>query len=125
MRGEVETFLADLKHPRKQEILLVRDIIRGVDPKIGESIKWNAPSFHTTEHFATMQLRAKDRILVVLHRGAKSRPGVTLQAHIPDPAKLLEWRGADRAIVTFLDVADIEAKRAPFVSILRQWMKSV
>jgi hypothetical protein len=36
--------------------------------------KWNAPSFRTTEFFATLNLRAKDgvdRVWLVLHLGAK------------------------------------------------------
>ena len=125
MTQEVEAYLADLQHPRKPEILLLREIILGVDDRIGESIKWNAPSFHTTEHFATMHLRARDGIQVVLHLGVKSRPDTTVRSDVADPAKLLEWRGADRATVTFRDVADIEARRAPFVKVLRQWLKFV
>ena len=42
----VEAFLAALDHPRKQDILTVRQIILGADPRIQEAIKWNAPSFH-------------------------------------------------------------------------------
>jgi hypothetical protein len=50
----VETFLGALDHPRKPEIVALRRIILGVDSSIREDIKWNAPSFHTTEHFATV-----------------------------------------------------------------------
>ncbi len=57
----VETFLASLDHPFKQEILALRQIILDADPSIAEDIKWNAPSFRTSEYFATFHLRAKDR----------------------------------------------------------------
>jgi len=56
----VEAFLASLDHPFKPEILALRQVILGADPSIAEGIKWNAPSFRTSEYFATMHLRAKD-----------------------------------------------------------------
>jgi hypothetical protein len=60
----VETFLASLDHPFKQEILALRQIFLGADPSIAEGIKWNAPSFRTSEYFATFHLRAKDGVQV-------------------------------------------------------------
>ena len=55
----VEALLASLEHPLKREILALRTLVLKVDSSIAEEIKWNAPSFRTTEHFATMHLRAK------------------------------------------------------------------
>jgi hypothetical protein len=48
-----------------------RQIILDADASIAEGIKWNAPSFYTSEYFATIQLRAKDGVQVILHLGAK------------------------------------------------------
>ena len=121
----VETFLASLEHPEKPALLVLREVIRGVDPVVGESVKWNAPSFHTAEHFATFQLRHRGGVQVVLHLGAKPRPDAALRAGVADPAGLLEWRGPDRATVTFRDLADVEAKREAFVAVLRQWITHV
>ena len=90
-------------------------------PAATESVKWNSPSFATTEHFATFFLRAKKGFQVVLHLGAKAKPGADLKSHIRDPARLLEWRGTDRAIVTFVDEKDVAAKADDFANIVRQW----
>ncbi len=115
--------LSDDDHPLTSEIGLVRDLIRSAVPSATESIKWNSPSFATSEHFATFFLRAKAGFQVVLHLGVKSRPDVRIREEIKDPSGLLEWRGADRAIVTFLDEKDIEAKRDAFSKILKQWVR--
>jgi len=64
-------------------------------------------------------------VQVVLHLGAKPRPDVAAQARIADPAGLLEWRGPDRATVTFADVDDVAAKRVAFETVLRQWLTLV
>jgi hypothetical protein len=46
----VDDFLATLDHPRKRQIVALRQIILGADPRISEGIKWNAPSFRTSEY---------------------------------------------------------------------------
>ena len=120
---DVEAFLVSLAHSFEKEIREIRQMILGADARIGEGIKWNAPSFRTTEFFATFHLRAKDGVQVILHLGAKKRetPGVTLD----DPESLLEWLGKDRASVKFRDAKDIQAKRAAFVNVIRQWIEHV
>ncbi len=60
--NNVETFLASLDHPFKQEIIAVRKIVLAANRSIAEGIKWNAPSFRTSEYFATFHLRAKDGV---------------------------------------------------------------
>jgi len=122
---DVETFLASLEHPFKQEILAIRQIILGADPGIAEGIKWNAPSFRISEYFATFQLRAKDGVQVILHLGAKTRDTSTSGIAIADPESLLEWLAKDRASAKFRDLKDIDARRAAFANVIRQWIKHV
>lgn len=121
----VVAFLRELDHPRKQDIEAVRQIILGVSPEIHEGIKWNAPSFRTTEHFATFNLRGKDGIRLILHMGAKVKGTATSGVKIADPAGLLEWLAKDRCLVTFSDGKDIQAKRAALEAVLREWIRWV
>lgn len=120
--GDVGGFLASLDHPHKPAILAVREIILGT-PGVTEGIKWNAPSFRTTEWFATFHLRAKAGVMVVLHLGAKVRDRDALT--IDDPDGLLNWLGKDRASVTFADEADVAAKRDAFAVLIRRWIEHV
>ena len=121
----VETFLASLDHAAKQEILVLRRIMLDADASIAEGIKWNAPSFCTSEYFATFNLRAKDGIQLILHFGAKKNDIATAGVAISDPAKLLKWLAKDRASVTFRDLADIAAKKSAFADLIRYWIKHV
>jgi hypothetical protein len=121
----VETFLAALDHSHKPEILAVRQAILDADPAITEGIKWNAPSFRTSEYFATFHLRAKEGVQLILHLGAKVRQDSIAGGVIDDPSSLLEWLGKDRATVKFRDVADINAKRAAFERLIGQWIAHV
>jgi hypothetical protein len=121
----VEAFLSSLRHPFRQDILALRQIILAADPTIAESIKWKAPSFHTSEHFATLNLRAKTGVGVIMHFGAKKNDISTTGVAIPDPDSLLEWLSKDRAMVTFRDLNDIAARRSAFTNLIREWIKHV
>ncbi len=123
--GDVETFLASLEHPLKQEILALRQIILGADPSITEGIKWNAPSFRTSEYFATFHLRAKEGVQVILHLGAKTRDTSITGIGIADPESLLEWLAKDRASVKFRDRKDIDARRSALADVIRQWIRHI
>ena len=119
----VDAFMATLEHPHKAAIEALRTIIAGADPAIAEGVKWNAPSFRTTEYFATTHLRGKDGIGVILHLGAKVRETPSFQ--IEDPQGLLKWLAKDRALVNFAGVQDVKAHEAAIQGIVRQWITSV
>ncbi|MFT3670060.1 MAG: DUF1801 domain-containing protein [Pseudoxanthomonas sp.] len=119
--ADVDAFLVALAHPQDATIQRLRAAIRATDPRIGEDIKWNAPSFHLEDrHFATMQLRRTDSVLLVLHLGAGKR--ALAKDAIADPQGLLTWLGADRATLSFAGAADVEARGKALQAVLRQWM---
>lgn len=118
---DVNAFMAQLDHPRKAEIEAIRAIILGADPQIRESIKWNAPSFSITEHFATFKLRPVETVQLVFHTGAKVKSTTTPIA-INDPAGLLTWAAQDRCVATFADMQDITFRTTALVAIVNQWV---
>jgi hypothetical protein len=121
---DVIAFLRELDHPLKRAVESLRKIILGVSPEIHEGIKWNSPSFRTTDWFATVNLRAKngtDRAWLILHTGATAK-GKVMKDQIADSAGLLEWLGKDRCVVTFESDKDVAAKKAPLQQIVRQWI---
>lgn len=121
----VEAWLTASDHPLKPEIQAVRRLVLDAAPGISESVKWNAPNFHTVTDFATFHVRSRAAVQLVLPSGAKRRPHPVLSADISDPDGLLEWLGPDRAAVKFLDMADVLAQQAAFTAILRQWIAQV
>ncbi|HEX3159776.1 MAG TPA: DUF1801 domain-containing protein [Gemmatimonadaceae bacterium] len=123
--SDVETYLASLDHPARPEILALREIILGAHPSISEGIKWKVPSFRTTEYFATLNVRAKEGMQVILHYGAKVRESATMGVEVADPDSLLEWLAKDRASVKFRDLRDVEARRAAFANVIREWIRHV
>ncbi|RPI56273.1 MAG: DUF1801 domain-containing protein [Chloroflexi bacterium] len=120
--NQVDEFMAGLEHPLKPQIEALRAVILGADPRIDESIKWNAPSFFIEEHFATFNLRPANSLQVVFHTGAKPREDVT-ELEIDDPSGLLTWVAKDRAVATFSDGQDVESKKDAVEAIVKQWIE--
>lgn len=123
--GDVGEFLRELDHPLKRDIETVRQVILNVDPGISEAIKWNAPSFHTTDFFATVNLRSTEHVQLIFHTGAKVKATAATGIKIADPAGLLEWLAKDRCLVTLGVGKDITARRAAFEAIVREWIRWV
>lgn len=121
----VEAFMRTLEHKSKDLVQAVRSVIVGADPSIAEGIKWNAPSFRTTEYFATMNLREKRGVGVILHLGAKVREAAPDGMAIEDSEDLLRWLAKDRAAIVFADMGDFKAKQPALLAIIRSWLAYV
>lgn len=119
----VDQFMAALDHPCKAEIEALRAALRAVDPAIAEGIKWNAPSWRTSEYFATTHLRAKRGFGLILHLGAKARAQPEGSITVADPAGLLKWLGRDRAMVEFTSAADFATKLPALQAVIPQWIQ--
>ena len=127
----VIAFMRDLDHPLKPELEALRQLILGASPAIREGIKWNSPSFRTTDWFATINVCGGGRpprpddppsLRLILHTGAKGKAGATQESKIADPAGLLKWLAKDRCLVTFGDGEELQAKRAALRTIVREWI---
>jgi uncharacterized protein YdhG (YjbR/CyaY superfamily) len=121
----VTAFLRKLHHPLKKDIEAVRRIILAVSPAIREGIKWNGPSFRTTEYFATVFLREQDKVQLIFHKGGKVKDNSTAGAQITDPAGLIKWLARERCLVTLGVGKDIQANRSAFETIVREWIRQL
>ena len=101
-KESVEDYMAKLDHPLKAEVQALRDIIKGVSEKITEQIKWNAPSYRYKDYIATFNLRAQQHVHLIFHNPSIA----SIQSDI------LEGNYPDRRMVYFLDMNDVNAKKA-------------
>ena len=116
---EVDEFIAGLNAVQRPTLELLRTTIMGADRRIAEGIKWNVPSFRTSEWFATTNVRGQG-VRLILHLGAKARPETKVE--IADPQGLLQWLGKDRAMVTFADVAEAKVKARALKALVKSWI---
>jgi hypothetical protein len=120
--ADVDEFMKALDHPLKEGIERVRLGILGSNTRITEHIKWNAPSFCMNgEDRVTFNLHPKGRVQLIFHRGVKAKGSKDFA--FEDSAGLLDWRTADRGIVTLGDMNDIDAKEAVLIETVNRWME--
>ena len=113
-----------LEHPYKAQINQYRQLIRSLNPKIEEEIKWSAPSFKFTEHFATLKLYPVKQLQIILHRGAKVKTD-NKQMLLTDVHGLCKWAAADRCVITLKTIEQAE-KFAPEIGIIiKQWIEQL
>ncbi|MBC3876028.1 DUF1801 domain-containing protein [Undibacterium flavidum] len=118
----VNTFMLSFQHPHKDMIESLRGLFLSLSINVAEGIKWNAPSFRTHEYFATINLREKQGLGIILHLGAKIKTLPEGGVQIDDPQHLLKWLATDRASVVLLDADDFVRKESALRAILLQWI---
>ena len=122
-KNDAGAFVAALDHPLKADIEIVRKLILGVSPEIGDGVKWNSLSFRKSDWFATVNLRSKDVVQLVFHTGAKAKDSPELK--IPDTNGLLLWLAKDRALATLGSGKALKANAKAFETIIKAWIRYV
>lgn len=117
----VDAYIAKLEHPHKRGVQALRKAILGVDPRIREEVKWNAPSFCLDDHFVTFRLHPGSIFQIIFHTGAKAK-GNPKQFRLDDPRSLLKWAAKDRCIIGFESDADAMAKRTEVTRMVKDWI---
>jgi len=118
----VEEFLAELDHPRADDVRRLRAAIMASAADLTEHVKWRAPSFCADGvDRVTFRLFPVDHLQLVFHRGA--RPQDTAGFTFGDDTGLLRWADTDRAVLTLGDSADVAAKEAAIVALVERWVQ--
>lgn len=119
----VDEFLNSTTHPLKKELVELRRIIRQSNPTLTEQIKWNAPSFcDEGDDRITFNLSKKESILIIFHRGAKSKKLQLKEPLLTKHAALLDWPAPDRGVLKFSTMAEVKARTAELKTITKDWI---
>jgi hypothetical protein len=123
---KVDAYMGRLKHPLANVVESLRQIILSTDKKIGEEIKWNAPTFFYAgkmkptnpkeyrRYIVVFNLFKQDCIRLVFPSGAK----------VKDTFGLLEGDYADgRRLAMFYSPKDVKAKEKALRTIITKWLK--
>jgi hypothetical protein len=108
---EVDAWLARYENPQKPLVERVRDIMLAADARLGETIKWSAPTFVYKGNLATFQPRSKQHVSLVFHSGAS----------IPGSHPILEGDTDTGRHARFVDADAVEAARSDLEAVVRAW----
>ena len=105
----VDDFMERLDYPLKAEAQALRDIIKGVDTSITEQIKWNAPSYRTSDYIVTFNFHDPKQLRLIFHNPAIASI----------PSAILEGDYPDRRLVYFASMNDVNAKKPALVQVVK------
>lgn len=120
----VSEYLATLNHPLIEEIQKVRILVIKAVPDLTENIKWNGPNYACQgKDRITIKIQPPKVVQVIFHCGAKAS-AISPKELVMDLDKLLDWKSADRAVITFKNHALIDQHSEAFVAIVKSWIKA-
>jgi hypothetical protein len=123
---KVDEYMKRLKHPLSDVVEALRQIILKTDPKIGEEVKWNAPSFFYTGEMEPFNPKEYRRYLVVFNLFKKDCIRLVFWggAKVKDTSGFLEGDYADgRRLAMFYGMNDVKSKQAKLQKIVKQQLK--
>jgi hypothetical protein len=126
--AEVDAFLAELVHPKRDVLVELRRVVLAASPDIGEELKWRSPTFFYAgpmpktdpkkylRYLLNVNIFRRDALrLVFMHAG-----------EVDDPESILEGDYEDgRRLVTLASAADLRAKRRAITGVLRALVRAV
>src|SRR5262247_365571 len=123
---KVDEYMKRLKHPLSDVVEALRQIILRTDPKIGEEVKWNAPTFFYTGEMEPFNPKEYRRYLVVFNLFKKDCIRLVFWggAKVIDTSGFLEGDYADgRRLAMFYGMNDVKSKQAKLQKIVKQQLK--
>jgi uncharacterized protein YdhG (YjbR/CyaY superfamily) len=108
---EVDAWIAKYDNPQKAVVEAVRRAILAADPRIGETIKWQAPTFVYKGNLASFFPKAKKHATLMFHTGASIAGDFTS----------LEGDGETARSMKFTDLDDVNAKTGELRAIVKAW----
>ena len=118
----VDAWMRTLDHPLAPVVEGIRKVVLSAGSDVTEGIKWKSPSFYLNGWVATVNVRGKQGVTLVLHLGSKVQSNAAVRDHIDDPKGLLTWHSADRASIAFSDGSAFDTNRAALRTVVAQWL---
>jgi len=108
---EVDAWFARYENPMKAVVMRMREIILGADERVGECIKWQAPTFTYEGNLASFFPKSKQHASLMFHQGAR----------IPGKFPRLEGTGEIGRSMKIGSVAEANAAKKDIEKIVKAW----
>jgi hypothetical protein len=108
---EVDEWLARYDNPMKEVVAAMREVILAADKRVGECIKWQAPTFTYKGNIASFFPKSKKHASLMFHKGGE----------IPGRFPNLVGEGKEARTFKVESLADLKAKKSELAQIVRTW----
>jgi hypothetical protein len=123
---KVDAYLKKLKHPLKEVVEALRQIILSTDKEIGEEIKWNAPTFFFSGEMRPFNPKEYKRYVVVFNLYQKDciRLVFPSGAKVNDKTGFLQGDYTDgRRLAFFPNMAKVKSEEKVLQAVIKKWLK--
>jgi len=108
---EVDQWMAAYDNPMKPVVEAMRHAILDADPRVTETIKWQAPTFVYKGNIASFFPKSKKHASLMFHKGAE----------IPGAVPNLVGEGKEGRQFRVADLDDFKVKAGELAGIVRAW----
>ena len=108
---EVDRWLARYDNPMKEIVAATRVVVMGADPRVSETIKWQAPTFVYKGNIASFFPKAKAHASLMFHKGAE------IAGDFPH----LVGDGKEARSFKVASIEDLAAKSDELRAIIKAW----
>ncbi len=108
---DVDAWFDAYDNPMKPVVKRLREIVLESDPRIAETIKWQAPTFVYKGNLASFYPRSRQHASLMFHLGAR----------IPGEHPRLEGSDDTSRVMKIGDLKEAEAARPELAAIVRAW----
>jgi uncharacterized protein YdhG (YjbR/CyaY superfamily) len=108
---EVDGWFARYDNPMKEVVLRIREIMLAADKRLGECIKWQAPTFTFNGNLASFFPKSKQHASLMFHVGAR----------IPGHHPRLEGYGGTSRVMKIGSVVEANAAKRDLQNVVRAW----
>ena len=110
-QNQVDQWLAAYDNPMKPVVMAIRKAILEADPRVGETIKWSAPTFTYKGNIASFFPKSKKHASLMFHKGA------LIKGDFPS----LEGDAQEGRSFKVASLDELETKRAELQRIVVAW----
>ncbi|GAB3401093.1 hypothetical protein GCM10027515_09370 [Schumannella luteola] len=120
----VDGFRAALEPDDRARFEGMRALLLELEPRLTETIKWNAPSFDLDgrDRLTFNVMNRQRELQLLLHLGAsraETRGGAPI---VDDPAGLVRWLSDIRGVLGVPDAAALAERRRDYADLITRWI---
>jgi hypothetical protein len=108
---DVDAWFDAYDNPMKPVVQRLREIVLEADPRIEETIKWQAPTFMYKGNLASFYPKSRQHASLMFHLGAR----------IPGRHPRLEGSGDTSRVLKIGNLEEAEAARPELAAIVKAW----
>jgi len=120
----ISDFLNSLDIDMKEQVELLRNLIKSLDFELVEHIKWNAPSYvlEGEDRITFSVINKENRVKLVIHMGATRKEDKKAKPVLTNDGGIVRWSSDIRGYITFIDLEDVKIKSPVLKNVLSSWL---